>query len=91
MLHRECVLLSCLPLPCCYCCYCCYCCPICREDRGTDAVTVGRRVFVGNLSYDTTWADLKDHFKAAGRVAHADILTVRAAEHAGCIGGCTRA
>lgn len=26
---------------------------------------------------ETTWQELKDHFKAAGRVAHADILTVR--------------
>ncbi|KAL4458907.1 hypothetical protein ABPG75_013772 [Micractinium tetrahymenae] len=50
-----------------------------RAQRGGggysgEAVTVGRRVFVGNLSFDTTWQELKDHFKQAGRVAHADIL-----------------
>jgi RNA recognition motif-containing protein len=41
---------------------------------GGAAVTIGRRVFVSNLPYDLTWQELKDHFKAAGHVAHADIL-----------------
>ncbi|PSC76783.1 RNA-binding domain-containing [Micractinium conductrix] len=34
----------------------------------------GCRVFVANLSYQTSWQDLKDHFKQAGRLVHADIL-----------------
>eukprot|EP00667_Euglena_gracilis_P026068 EG_transcript_31056 len=38
---------------------------------------VGRRLYVGNLSYKTTWQDLKDHMKKAGDVLHADILLDR--------------
>ncbi len=38
----------------------------------------GKRVFVNNLAEDTTWQALKDYFKQAGPVAHADVLTVRA-------------
>ena len=30
-------------------------------------------VYVGNLSWETTWQDLKDHFRAAGDVTHADV------------------
>src|SRR5688500_13889023 len=33
-----------------------------------------RRVYVGNLSYQTQWAALKDHMAQAGPVTHADIL-----------------
>eukprot|EP00939_MAST-03C_sp_MAST-3C-sp1_P000224 g224.t1 len=33
------------------------------------------RVFVGNLSWETTWQQLKDHFKKVGGVAHAEVLT----------------
>ena len=32
-------------------------------------------VYVGNLSWETTWQDLKDHFRAAGDVTHADVPT----------------
>ena len=42
-----------------------------------DAVPVGRRLYVNNLSYDTTWASLKDHFRQAGNVLYADVLMVR--------------
>lgn len=44
---------------------------------GGGPVTIGRRVWVGNLSYNTTWQDLKDHFRQAGAVVHADIMQVR--------------
>ena len=37
----------------------------------------GKRVFVNNLAEETTWQALKDYFKQAGPVAHADVLTVR--------------
>jgi RNA recognition motif-containing protein len=33
-----------------------------------------RRVYVGNLAYEVTWQDLKDHMKAAGLVVRADVL-----------------
>lgn len=36
----------------------------------------GKRVFVNNLAEETTWQALKDYFKQAGAVAHADVLTV---------------
>ena len=35
----------------------------------------GKRVFVGNLPFETTWQDLKDVFKSVGPVAHVEILT----------------
>lgn len=38
----------------------------------------GRRVFVNNLTEETTWQSLKEYFKQAGAVAHADVLAVRA-------------
>jgi len=31
------------------------------------------QLYVGNLSYDTTWRDLKEHFKQAGEVVRADV------------------
>ena len=48
------------------------------EAAPVDAVPVGRRLYVNNLSYDTTWTSLKDHFRSAGNVLYADVLTVGA-------------
>lgn len=31
-------------------------------------------VFVGNLAFETTWQELKDHFKSAGQVERADVM-----------------
>lgn len=36
--------------------------------------TVIKRVFVGNLSFDTNWQSLKDHFSSAGQVELASVL-----------------
>jgi len=44
---------------------------------GGDVLLVGRRVLVEGLGPDTTWKTLKDHFRAAGAVLHADVLPVR--------------
>jgi RNA recognition motif-containing protein len=44
----------------------------------------GSQVYVGNLSWDTSWQDLKDHFRAAGEVSHADVMM----EHDGRSKGC---
>ena len=44
----------------------------------------GGAVYVGNLSWDTSWQDLKDHFRAAGEVTHADVMM----EHDGRSKGC---
>ena len=34
----------------------------------------GTSVYVGNLSWDVSWQDLKDHFKTIGNVLHADVM-----------------
>ena len=36
----------------------------------------GASLFISNLSFDTSWQTLKDHFNANGQVAHADVFTV---------------
>lgn len=36
--------------------------------------SINTKLYVGNLSYNVTWQDLKDHMKIAGRVVRADIL-----------------
>ena len=36
--------------------------------------TKSRRVYVGNLSWDVAWQDLKDHMREAGEVVHAEII-----------------
>eukprot|EP00887_Chlorella_sp_A99_P006612 scaffold3.g6612.t1 len=53
---------------------------------GGGSVTIGRRVYVGNLPFELTWQDLKDHFRSAGnlRVTHADILTDPSGQSKGC-------
>ena len=58
-----------------------------RGDRPAvsgGAVTIGRRVWVGNLGFDTSWQQLKDHFKAAGHVIHADIMQDSEGRSKGC-------
>ncbi|KAL9183998.1 hypothetical protein ACHAXT_002084 [Thalassiosira profunda] len=41
-------------------------------------------VYVGNLAYDTSWQNLKDHMRAAGNVDKADILTNADGTSKGC-------
>eukprot|EP01038_Epipyxis_sp_PR26KG_P016025 gene16025-21751_t len=38
-----------------------------REDKDATAA-VGTKVYVGSMSYDTQWQELKDHMRAAGNV-----------------------
>jgi hypothetical protein len=45
--------------------------------QGDGQVAVGKRVYVNNLSQDTSWQALKDHFRQAGNVVHAAVLAVR--------------
>lgn len=47
-------------------------------------MSVGRRVYVSNLTFETTWQQLKDHFKSAGRVLHADVLEDSSGRSRGC-------
>ena len=34
----------------------------------------GKSVYVGNLAWDVSWQDLKDHFKTVGQVLNADVM-----------------
>ncbi|KAF8970529.1 hypothetical protein BGZ46_010425 [Entomortierella lignicola] len=43
-----------------------------------------RRVYVGNLSYDVKWTDLKDFMREIGPVAHADVLLSSDGRSKGC-------
>jgi len=41
-------------------------------------------VYVGNLSFKTSWQDLKDHFRGAGEVLHADVMMDGMGRSRGC-------
>ncbi|KAI1303908.1 hypothetical protein EDD11_005274 [Mortierella claussenii] len=43
-----------------------------------------RRVYVGNLSYDVKWTNLKDFMREVGPVAHADVLLNHDGRSKGC-------
>eukprot|EP00934_Nitzschia_sp_Nitz4_P004928 Nitzschia sp. Nitz4//scaffold230_size58257//7416//8750//NITZ4_006473-RA/size58257-processed-gene-0.48-mRNA-1//1//CDS//3329543226//4918//frame0 len=53
-----------------------------RFSQGEQAQS--RRVYVGNLSWDVDWPQLKDHMRAAGEVVHAEVIC----EHNGRSKGC---
>lgn len=44
----------------------------------------GTKVYVGNLAWETSWQDLKDHFKSAGEVVHADVMMEGSGRSKGC-------
>lgn len=43
-------------------------------DGRNDDVAQANRVYVGNLSWDVRWQGLKDYFRQAGEVLHAEVL-----------------
>ena len=47
-----------------------------REDReqSTTQTTQPLQLFVGNLSYDTNWRDLKHHFRQCGEVERSEVM-----------------
>lgn len=51
-------------------------------SAGQDAKS--RRVYVGNLSWDVAWQDLKDHMRQAGEVIHAEVITEYNGRSKGC-------
>lgn len=55
-----------------------------EQKNNSSGPVVGRRLFVGNLSFDTSWQDLKDHMGLAGTVARADILSEPSGRSKGC-------
>lgn len=44
----------------------------------------GNRVYVGNLSYETQWQDLKDHMRTAGDVSYVEVLRFDDGKSKGC-------
>lgn len=42
------------------------------------------RVYVGNLSWEVAWQDLKDHMRDAGEVVHAEVMTGADGRSKGC-------
>jgi len=63
-----------------------------REERGSrsgnrfssDETAQSRRVYIGNLSWDVAWQDLKDHMREAGEVSHAEVITEANGRSKGC-------
>mmetsp|Transcript_23653 Transcript_23653/g.36501 ORF Transcript_23653/g.36501 Transcript_23653/m.36501 type:complete len:448 (-) Transcript_23653:278-1621(-) len=55
-----------------------------REDREVNKGRSSTSVYVGNLSYETSWQDLKDHMRAAGNVDKADIILGHDGRSKGC-------
>ncbi|GAX78819.1 hypothetical protein CEUSTIGMA_g6256.t1 [Chlamydomonas eustigma] len=45
-----------------------------QQGRGPASSGGGRRCYVNNLAWQTGWQDLKDKFREAGRVVHADVM-----------------
>ena len=43
--------------------------------HGGGGISVGRRVYVGNLSWQVQWQELKDHMRQVGEVVYADVMT----------------
>ena len=48
------------------------------------AQSQSRRVYVGNLSWDVRWQDLKDHMRQAGEVLHAEVICESNGRSKGC-------
>jgi RNA recognition motif-containing protein len=63
-----------------------------REDREANNAGGGgggqdgqsKRVYVGNLSWDVAWQDLKDHMRTAGDVQYAEVMTDHDGRSKGC-------
>jgi len=54
------------------------------EKQGDDLVVLTNRVYVTNLSYHTTWQNLKDHMRTAGEVVYADVFSDDKGRSKGC-------
>eukprot|EP00633_Aureoumbra_lagunensis_P001765 CAMPEP_0197286296 /NCGR_PEP_ID=MMETSP0890-20130614/1735_1 /TAXON_ID=44058 ORGANISM="Aureoumbra lagunensis, Strain CCMP1510" /NCGR_SAMPLE_ID=MMETSP0890 /ASSEMBLY_ACC=CAM_ASM_000533 /LENGTH=393 /DNA_ID=CAMNT_0042754527 /DNA_START=112 /DNA_END=1293 /DNA_ORIENTATION=+ len=49
--------------------------PPVAQSSSSEVVRVGRRIYVGNLAWSTSWQDLKDYFRQAGNVVYASVMT----------------
>jgi len=54
------------------------------RQAGGAAGEPSNRVYVGNLSWQTSWQDLKDHMRTAGNVVFADVFTDDSGRSKGC-------
>jgi len=54
------------------------------HGAGADAIEISRRCYVGNLSYRTSWQDLKDHFKQVGKVVYTSVMEEKPGRSKGC-------
>lgn len=48
-----------------------------RDDRPRENFEEGSQLFIGNLSWETGWQDLKDHFRTIGEVERSDVAVGR--------------
>jgi RNA recognition motif-containing protein len=54
------------------------------KRNGNNHGNNNRRVYVNNLTWETSWQELKDHFKQVGQVVRADILEEPNGRSKGC-------
>ena len=55
-----------------------------KKEGATDHEVRDRRVFVGNLSFKTSWQRVKDHMKDMGTVVRVDLFTNKDGRPKGC-------
>jgi len=53
-------------------------------DRSGGGGGEGKSIYVGNLSYEVAWQDLKDHMRTAGEVVYAEVMTMHDGRSKGC-------
>eukprot|EP01121_Diplochlamys_sp_Union-15-3_P010693 TRINITY_DN3024_c0_g1_i1.p1 TRINITY_DN3024_c0_g1~~TRINITY_DN3024_c0_g1_i1.p1 ORF type:complete len:213 (-),score=32.33 TRINITY_DN3024_c0_g1_i1:135-773(-) len=53
-------------------------------EQSTGVSMMSNRVYVGNLSYDTHWTELKDHFRAVANVVFAEVFRTPDGYSKGC-------
>lgn len=42
--------------------------------EANDTVRIGKRCYVGNLAWKTSWQDLKDKFRECGSVVYTNVM-----------------
>jgi hypothetical protein len=45
-----------------------------HADAEAETVRIGKRCYVGNLAWKTSWQDLKDKFRECGVVVYANVM-----------------
>ena len=56
------------------------------EENGEDSsvMRIGKRCYVGNLAWKTSWQDLKDKFRDVGNVVYANVMRDDGGESRSC-------